>query len=231
MRNRTFLSAMIVIAGLSLLACSDDTKTTDAGKHDKGPKKEGGPVEATIGQEASPGTEGGIVDGGKKGDQSTVVADLFFTEAGTVTCDSTCSATYPFLCTKNGSGKCVECTADVHCTSNQFALGNTCNTTNGYCVCKADGDCTTNAWGHKCDTTNAMCYCKADADCSASTLGSKCDTSKTYQCYCTADADCASSDLGTVCNTTYSVCSCTKTSECSGSKTCTGKYGSVSVCI
>jgi hypothetical protein len=232
MRSPAVLASLVLLAGLAAPTCSDDT-TSDGGKGaDRGGRSEAGVPDTARAVEAGADTaafESSVSDSKKSG-EAGVTSDLLYTEAGNVVCDTSC--TDPTQCVKV-SGQCKECSSSLHCTSNPFALGPTCDTSVYFCVCSTDSDCTNNPWGAKCDTTDKypLCYCTADADCSASSLGTKCHT-KNYYCSCSSDSDCASSEFGTKCNTTgtYPSCYCTSTSDCPSGKTCTGTFGSVSIC-
>jgi hypothetical protein len=217
--------ALALALGLGAASCSDDS-TSDGGKTDRGTGK----PEASVPLEASVKAEGGKVEAGKADSaepDSGSSTDLFITEAGKAVCDSSC--TNPFECVKSSSGGCVECTSTLHCTSNPWSLGPTCDTSTNYCICSSDADCTGNAYGKKCDTLYQLCSCESDSDCTESTLGTKCDRTYKY-CYCSSDSDCSSSNLGKKCHSTYSNCYCTSTTDCPSGKTCTGKYGKISIC-
>jgi len=233
---------ILVLFGLALLGCSDDSnKNNDAGKTDKGIKKEAR-VEASTSPEASAEDVGTTPDKAKKSDKGGgTIIDVFINEGGKIVCDKTCQASAPSTCLKDTAGKCYECTSDAHCTSNPFALGNTCDKTNAWCVCSSDSDCANNPNGHYCDTTNKGCACSSTAigdagstkECGTATYGAQCykSSSGLSRCYCKADADCTGNAFGYKCDTSTGVCSCSSsTTDCPSGKTCAGKYGSVSIC-
>jgi hypothetical protein len=223
-----------LLAALSAAACDSGRAVTltDGGKKkDTRPPIDRGILlqevfvfEAGVGLEPWAGVEAGPVEGG-------TTPDLHTKEAGLVTCDPSCQGLYPYMCRKNSSGKCVECTSTSDCIANPYALGNSCITSIAFCTCSTSADCTGSVWGHECDTPNMMCACISDSDCSSSTLGPRCSTTKPdHQCGCASDSDCAGSAFGKTCNTSEHVCSCSGTGDCPTGKTCTDTFGSVTVC-
>ncbi len=70
---------------------------------------------------------------------------------------------------------CTECVTNSDCTSK--SLGNTCDTTNFWCVCKTATDCAANENGKLCDSSLGACNCKADTDCPT---GKKCTRTSPY---------------------------------------------------
>ena len=158
--------------------------------------------------EQQPGPDGGA--DAVAGDGYTPQPDVYVPPG----CEAECLHEAFYLCSKNTTGKCVECTKDADCTNNPNAFGSKCSGTNK-CVCDTDADCKDNLNGGKCDKsgTTPKCTCATDADCALSDIpwGNKCGTSR---CECKADADCAGNGNGSKCDTSLSKCTCASDSEC-----------------
>lgn len=101
------------------------------------------------------------------------------TAGGCVACNKgTDCASYkaqPWNLTCTSAKFCVECEKSADCTVK--SLGNTCDTTNKWCVCKTASDCSNNENGKQCDTSSGACSCKADTDC---LTGKKCTRTSPY---------------------------------------------------
>lgn len=85
---------------------------------------------------------------------------------------------WPYVCDTSAMD-CVECLTNSDCTTK--SLGNTCDTSNNWCVCASDADCATNENGMKCDTSQQLCNCLTDADCQT---GTTCSGSTSSFKYC-----------------------------------------------
>ena len=202
--RKNILMTMLLCAGLCLAAaCSDDDgpgPVLDSGPTTDGPvtTKEGGPDP----------------DGAKQD------------KGGPSACVAACTSKKPYLCVKDSTGKCVECSKNVHCSSNPGSLGATCS--KGLCSCAKDGDCAGKAYGSKCDTSVKVCSCKTNSDCKAP---AKCVGSlfgaKVCAKPCTADKDCTSSTYK-YCNKGTGKCvACKSDADCS--KNTTTKYCNVNL--
>lgn len=191
MSKKTYWLGLFAACGLLFMGCSDDTTT----KKDSGPATEQG-----IKKDQGPPTEAGP-------DQKVTPTQ----------CEAKCTAEEPYLCVSDSSGSCVDCLTDGHCAGNPGALGPKCDTTNNFCICDTDPDCSGSKYGKKCDTSSQMCSCETDADCQGS---DKCVGSlfgaKVCQAPCKADADCTSTSAPK-CNTTNGQCvACMADTDCAG---------------
>lgn len=109
--------------------------------------------------------------------------------------------------------RCVECTADSDCRSNQQCSGGLCQT-GGASTCSSNADCGT---GTVCDTTGGQCVqCVRSSDCQADqTCVSQACVASTA---CSTSSDCPST---LVCDATAGTCvECVVDRDCAGGKIC-----------
>lgn len=66
--------------------------------------------------------------------------------------------------------QCIECNQSLDCTNNPYAFGPTCETSNHFCTCASDVECSTNPNGKKCNTILNACSCVTNSDCPSGSI-------------------------------------------------------------
>ena len=141
-------------------------------------------------------------------------------------CLAQCTKQAPYLCVKDASGACVECSNDAHCKKNPDALGASCVVASGVCACAGHDGCKDRASGQYCHASAKICGCVKDADCPAS---ARC-VGKLFgvgvcRKPCAANADCLDVDAP-VCDSATGKCV-----ACAADKDCEGALSWGSKCV